>query len=261
MGQLSFSHISPQTGARILRFLNQIFRPQDLLNKLLVKPEEGETKDYGIGPVVASRIIKRRKELPGWRFTELTQLNGIKGLGQDKLDDLVDTFNLSSAEHLLYVIESEQILYENFPFSFHAITFDDEASFEAHTKDEASLRKTVIDNIEFLASKDPLDPKDLAAAKDQIGNAYIEKIYTAYLAGYAWAVWFYGFDADNWFAFDTMRLPLSDYLDESGEDPALYLFKGFNNGLIVQGISVLDLPVVVNPNELTVYLWTAELFD
>lgn len=260
MGQLDFSKVSEQTADAILKFLNQAFRPQDILNKALIK-EEGETKDYGIGPVVAGRIIKRRKELPRWRFTELSQLNGIKGFGQDKFEDLVDTFSISSAEHLRYVIESKPILYENFPFTYHAINFSDDQEFQEQTADEASLRKLVASHIEHLASRKNVAEKDLAKARAQIASAYIEKFFTAFQGAYAWAVWFYGFDADNWFGFDQMRIPLESYLYENGDDPALYLFKGFENKLILRGISVLDLPVVVHPVEKTVYLWAAELFD
>ncbi|MEL6253725.1 MAG: hypothetical protein AAFR87_17080 [Bacteroidota bacterium] len=260
MGQLDFSNVSEQAASRILRFLNQAFRPQDIINKPLIK-EEGETKDYGIGPVVAGRIIRQRKTLPGWRFTELSQLNGIKGFGQDKFEDLLDTFSISSAEHLQYVIQSTPILFENFPFTFHAITFESDKEFKDETKDDTKLRNLVAANIEHLATREKISEGDIQKAKDQIGSAYIEKLYTPFLGAYAWAVWFYGFDADNWFGFDQMRIPLEAYLSESDTDPVLHLFKGFDNGLIVRGISVLDLPVVVNPVEKTVYLWTAELFD
>lgn len=244
----------------MLRFLNQAFRPQDIINRKLVK-DESEGKDYGIGPVVAARIIRKRKSLPRWRFTSLDQLNDIKGFGQDKLEDLAETFSLNSAERLLYVIRTTPILYENFPFTYWAINFDDEKSFTEATASDEKLRALVKSQISHLSTRKELADQDHRKAQNQIEDAYIEKINTAFLAGYAWAVWFYGFDADNWFGFDQMRIPLESYLSESDSDPALYLFKGFDNGLITRGITVPDLPVVINPIEKTVYLWTAELFD
>lgn len=261
MGQLNFSHISDEAGDRILRFLNQAFRPQDILNKDLIKSENSGKKDYGIGPVVAGRIIRHRKTFPRRRFTALSQLNGIKGFGQDKLDDLVDTFSINSAQHFKHVIKTRPILYENFPLNFHQIKFEDETKFQEVLTNEDKLRKLVADNIQHLATKKSIQPSDTASAKSQILNAYIEKFNTAFLGAYAWAVWFYGFDADNWFGFDQMRIPIESYLYENGDDPSLYLFKGFDNGLILGGITVLDLPVVVHPLEKSVYLWAAELFD
>lgn len=261
MGQLNFSHLSPETSERILKFLNQAWRPSDILNKLLIKSDESEKKDYGIGPVVAGRIIRHRKTFPRWRFTDITQLNGIKGFGQDKLNDLADTFSLSSAQHFVHVIKTRPILFENFPLTFHQIRFDDEKEFEEIRKDEAKLRQLVANHIEHLASKQNLDAATIAKAQSQISQAYIEKFHTAFLGAYAWTVWFYGFDADNWFGFDQMRIPIEEYLYENGDDPSLYLFKGFENKLILRGITVLDLPVVVHPVEKSVYLWAAELFD
>ncbi|MEM6804241.1 MAG: hypothetical protein AAF696_22745 [Bacteroidota bacterium] len=260
MGQLNFSNISDTAGAAMLRFLNQAFRPQDIINRVLIK-DESEGKDYGIGAVVAGRIIRKRKTLPRWRFTELSQLNDIKGFGQDKLEDLAETFSLNSAERLLYIIRTSPILYENFPFTYWAITFEDDKSFKAATESEDRLRSLVKSQISNLSTRQELSNENQQKAQDQIQHAYIEEFNTAFLGAYAWAVWFYGFDADNWFGFDQMRIPLEAYLSESDAEPMFYLFKGFENSLITRGITVLDLPVVVNPAEKTVYLWTAELFD
>lgn len=261
MGQLNFSHISEEASERMLKFLNQAFRPSDILNKLLIKSDQTDKRDYGIGPVVAGRIIKHRKTFPRWRFTDISQLNGIKGFGQDKLDDLVDTFSISSAQHFVHVIKTRPVLFENFPLTFHPIKFENEKDFEEIRQDEEKLRQLVVNNIEHLASRQGVDAAAISKAQSQLSSAYIEKFNTAFLGAYAWAVWFYGFDADNWFGFDQMRIPIEEYLYENGDDPSLYLFKGFENRLILRGITVLDLPVVVHPLEKCVYLWAAELFD
>jgi len=50
-----------------------------------------QVRDYDIGITVAQRIINRRTSLGG--FTDLTQLSGIRGFGQDKFNDLLYSFS------------------------------------------------------------------------------------------------------------------------------------------------------------------------
>ena len=49
-----------------------------------------QVADYDIGVVVAQRIIARRTSVGG--FSDLTQLNGIRGFGADKFRDLLYSF-------------------------------------------------------------------------------------------------------------------------------------------------------------------------
>ena len=262
MGQLSFSNVSEVAEVRLLDFLNRAFSVRDILNLRLIKDSGPGTKDYGIGRTVAARIVSRKRILPRRRFTSLTQLNGIQGFGQDKLDDLVNTFSISTAERFKRNLFEQQILFENWEVRYHTVSFDTEEAFRDATKDDASIQKIVKDNIGDLANEGT-GPQRIAEIKDQIGNAYFQTYQEGFLGSYEFALWFFKFDQDNWFSFERIREPLEAYLtevDSRGYD-AIQFYKGVNTGLLMSGITVIDLPVVIMEAERSITFWGAALFD
>lgn len=262
MAQLNFDKVSPMAERGLLAFLNRAFFPKDILKLDLVKSKDSEQTDYGIGFKVAQRIIARKRELG--EFTELSQLNGIDGFGQEKFEDLVQTFSISSAERFRRTLYNEHILFENFEVKYHAITFDSLEDFLACVQDEEAFRQLIVNNLVHLASENTSE-EDLQKACTAIQQSYIEKFHSMHVASHAFALWFYHFDEDNWFSFSQMQSVSEPYLSLSYHESdvaGFYLFKGFENHLILKsGISVLDLPVVANPDELAVYLWGVLLFD
>ena len=80
-------------------------------------------------------------------------------------------------------------------------------------------------------------------------------------AQYAWALWFYRFDADNWFSYDRIREVINQYLSTSwNEDMQLVLVKGFQ-GRPLWNSGVSDMPVTLTEAEQTISLWRTELWD
>ena len=55
----------------------------------LIKDADNPTAEYGIGEIVAARIINTRKNLPNQKYTSIEQLLEVKGVGEDKLEDLL----------------------------------------------------------------------------------------------------------------------------------------------------------------------------
>ncbi len=259
MGKLSFDHISPQVERLILDFLNSAFRPTDILNMPLIKSQGGSSRDYGIGPSVAKRIIDKKRTLARRRYTSLEQLEDIPGFGQEKLDDLVDTFSISSAERFQRYLRDNFILLDNFPTYYHQITLESDEAFFQVMRDEELLRQLVIDNVHHLADERATE-ENVQLAKEQLQTAYQDRYETSFVGSYAFALWFFGFDQDNWFSFETMREPIESYLGQSSES-IFVLFKGFPSHYLLSGITEDDLPVVLNREELSIYLWNAELFD
>ncbi|MEL6628445.1 MAG: hypothetical protein AAFS00_05425 [Bacteroidota bacterium] len=260
MGQLSFSNVSEAASARLLDFLNRAYAVKDILNLRLVKDNEPGTKDYGIGRTVASRILSRKRTLPRRRFMELSHLNGIQGFGQDKFDDLVATFSISSAERFKRNLFEQEILFENWEVRYHSVVFDTDAAFREATKDNLSICQVVHDHIEAIADD---NPDNIIKVKDQIANAYFQTYQEGFLGSYEFALWFFKFDQDNWFSYERIREPLEAYLsevDSHGYD-AIQFYKGVENYLLLNGITVTDLPVVIMESERSITFWTAALFD
>ncbi|MEL6131988.1 MAG: hypothetical protein AAFR59_01350 [Bacteroidota bacterium] len=260
MGQLSFSNVSEAASARLLDFLNRAYSAKDILNLRLIKEGEEGTTDYGIGRTVAGRLISRKRGLPGRRYTDLSQLNGVQGFGQDKFDDLVSTFSISSAERFKRNLFEQQILFENWEVRYHSVVFDTEAAFRDATKDALSICKVVQDNIHEIADD---NPDHLIKVKDQIAHAYFQTYQEGFLGSYEFALWFFKFDQDNWFSFERIREPLEAYLSEvdSNAYDAIQFYKGVENYLLLNGITVTDLPVVIMEAERSITFWTAALFD
>jgi hypothetical protein len=105
LNMLAAEGTTPATKSLILAFLNAAQSANDIAG---VEPQEGpvvddpargygdQVRDYDIGAVVAQRIIARRAALGG--FSDLTQLNGIRGFGADKLHDLLYSFSRTVSE-------------------------------------------------------------------------------------------------------------------------------------------------------------------
>ncbi len=109
MATFTSDGIDPEIQQRVLEFLNTVSVDSEIAG---IEPQEGPVLDdptkgysgqrggYDIGLTVAQRILDKRATLGDAGFTDLSQLSGISGLGQDKFDDLIYTFSHSSAPTL-----------------------------------------------------------------------------------------------------------------------------------------------------------------
>lgn len=156
------------------------------------------------------------------------------------------------------------VIQDNFELKYHTIAFQDKEQFEEIANNPDRLQRLVSENIKYLASEG-VGSQAIEKASDQAADVYIESLHSGYLASYAFAFWFFKFDMDNWFEFEQVREQTEQYLDISflsSHEQAFHLFKGFENKRILKGgVNVLDLPVVTNFDEMTVSLWTCQLFD
>lgn len=104
MKKLSLEGINYGTAAAILEFFNRAKSPYDLTGRdPNEEPEaeemnvrfEGTYTEYSIKTSLAQRILAKRKSLPGGIFTELRQLEEVKGFSQNLMDDLVFSFRVA----------------------------------------------------------------------------------------------------------------------------------------------------------------------
>jgi hypothetical protein len=96
----------------------------------------------------------------------------------------------------------------------------------------------------------------------QIKAAFADEYIIPHIASFAFALWFYRFDQDNWGSFERYRRETEKYLGFLNENQTLILYKGVQNFLIFPvGVSVTDLVVVHNADEQTISIFTARLLD
>lgn len=266
MATFSESKYAPRVIRRGLSLLNR-FREADAFSI----PEytlEGEEvppgADYGIGKVVAQRILDLRETLLGQRFTSFSQLSDIQGLGEDKLDDLLQSSRYPAAEAFRRSMYRGVIM-SNFILSYDSIVFEDEKSFLETAASPQALRSLVAARVAALCYEKYHNQELSRVAPRLLENLPLDTYTVANTAAYALALWFYRFDSDNWFTFDRVLKACMDYLeyyDQWSDRAELYFFKGFDNTwVLADPVTVSDLPFVVNYAEQSITLWTCQLND
>lgn len=263
MGQFSVRGVEPWILKRILTNLNGFETAAEISAGVRNNPLSG-LGGYDIGTKVAQRIIDRRSEFSSNQFTSIGQLKAIPGLGEDKFQDLVYSFGVSAAD--LFRNEMyEKVIGHNWNLTFHRERFEDQDEFLSLVDDRSALREWMIYSISELAEQRTGNSHVFEQVTAGVASSSIQEYTSGHVASYALALWFYRFDQDNWFQFETVREVAELYLDyfkNPMERTELRMFYGFNNqGLLAQPLTVSGLPVVVNYAERAITIWSAELID
>ena len=79
---------------RVLAFFNAASSPEEIVQRIQDDPLRGSasSKAYGIRPALARRILETRASLPEGRFTSIEQIDAIRGIGPDTLNDILNAF-------------------------------------------------------------------------------------------------------------------------------------------------------------------------
>lgn len=250
---------------KVMDFLNRAQSAQEIREGVKDDPGQttggGEGKDYAIGEKVAQNILDARAALSRRRFTQITELNGISGLGPDKANDLMYTFNVSADESFKRGMYDGVVFESNFDLDYHYIEFLNESDMRTIMSCEKSFINTVGHLVEETVTRRLNSQITGEVAKRYVENCWLERTNSAHQASFYFAYWFYRFDSDNWFSFDRVRQETEAYLDYNST-MEFYFFKGFDQqGLLADAITVPDLPVVVNYAEGRITIWGAGLRD
>lgn len=221
-----------------------------------------------MGPTLAGRILRTRNALPRRRFTEFKQLDDIRGVGPGTIKDLVYTFNIPAAQAFRDSMYDNFTIYpENWPLEYDRTVIDDLETFEELMFNEDKFRAWVVARMEQLVEIHAVESSRAESMLNNLRTTYIDSYHNGIpAAGYAFALWFYEFDADNWFSWEVIQsrtLPYFEYHMDSREwEMELRFFKGFQLlGIIDPGITPDDLPVVINWQERAITLWFSALYD
>lgn len=267
MSETSHPNIPLWVQERIVDFFNSVFSVQDITNGPI---EDDPSNGAGntIGPSLAAKILRTRNALPRRRFTDLEQIDNISGVGPDTIRDLVYSFGRKADEEFRRSMYAEGTIFEaNWPLEFFRFEFEELEHFLAIARSPENLRIFIHGKIAEVAAEKGVAQSDIDAMQADVLSAYIDKYSNSTpIAAYAFALYFYDFDADNWFAWETIQEQTLEYFDHNMSSNNwqmdLFQFRGFRNRRIVQpGISPDVLPVVCNWAEQSVTFWISELYD
>ncbi|MCW5921108.1 MAG: hypothetical protein KIS77_02105 [Saprospiraceae bacterium] len=247
---------------RILLFLNHAKSAEDIINPNVVQDHQGN--GYTIGREVAQRLLDKRDKLPGKRFGSINQVLSVAGFGTDKLKDLAHSVAIPAAKHFRGKMY-EHVILENWELEHHTVRFDNRKSFLEIAQNIAHLTTWVGMQVELMAAHKLGSPKAARLANLLLQKSQPEFFPDAHYGSFAFALWFYQFDADNWFGFEKVRLVIEEYLTyytSHAHRLEFCLFRGFENeGVLVNAVTRPDLPVVLNHGEQEISIWTAQLND
>lgn len=252
---------------RIVGFFNHA-RSIDMILNGQIQDDPSDGAGSTIGRTIAARILRVRNARPNRRFTDFEQIDAIRGVGPNTVQDLVYSFGQSADEAFKTAMYNSGTIYQNnWPLEYFRFEFTDETSFTTLAQDAGQLRQFIITKLTEVSLERQVNTADTQLMQTELANAYMDH-YTNNTpeAAYAFALWFYKFDADNWFSWEDIQQQTIGYFDYNMNSYPwmmdLYFFKGFTNrGIINPGISAKDLPVVVNWAEQTVSFWISELYD
>jgi len=253
---------------RILGFFNRANTVKDIVDGT-IKDDPSDGPGRTIGRTVAHRILRTRNELrPFRRFTEFEQLDRIPGIGEGTIKDLVYTFGIPAAQAFRDRMYSDSIIYEaNWPLEFFRYEIEDLEAFNELASNETAFREWLVQRVGELCGERQVKEKDCDSMLEDLREAYLDKYFNGTpAAGYALALWFYQFDADNWFSWDRIQEVCIDYFNHHGGaypwEMELRLMRGFTQrGIIQPGITPDALPVVFNWPEQCITIWFSALYD
>ena len=261
------STIAPWIANRILGFFNAARSVDDVLDGTIQDdPSDGPGRT--MGRTLAARILRTKSQLPRRRFTEFSQLDDVPGVGPGTIQDLVYSFGTTAAAAFQTTMYDENVIYrENWPLEFFRFTIEDREQFNEIMRDEELFGTYVCDRVRELCAEREVSEEDAAAMLAEIERAYIDTYNNSTPApAYAMALWFYEFDADNWFSWERIQEQTERYINHHMEsadwEMELRMFRGVQQrGIIPIAITPTDLPVMVNWPEQAVTVWFSTLYD
>ncbi|MEL6968946.1 MAG: hypothetical protein AAFZ63_07710 [Bacteroidota bacterium] len=261
------STIEPWIADRILGFFNTARTVDDVLDGTIQDdPSDGPGRT--MGRTLAARILRNKTQLPRRRFTDFQQLDDISGVGPGTIQDLVYSFGTTAAESFQNKMYDDNVIYrENWPLEFFRFKIEDQGQFNEIVGDEVLFRTYVCDRVAELCEAREVAEADSTAMLGEIEKAYIDTYNNSTPApAYAMALWFYEFDADNWFSWERIQEQTEHYINHhmasTNWEMELRMFRGVQQrGIIPIAITPTDLPVMVNWPEQVVTIWFSTLYD
>ena len=206
MSIASHPEIPLWTQNRIIGFFNWA-RNVGMILDGTIRDDPSDGPGTTMGRILAARILRERNKLPTRRFTDLEQIDKIRGVGPGTIKDLVYSFGVSADEAFqTSMYESRTIYQENWPLEYFRFPFEDQKDFSALAQDNEKMRTFIIEKVEEVCQERSVAEEKCQEMLDELQAAYIDSYSNSTpIAGYALALWFYDFDADNWFSWEQIQ--------------------------------------------------------
>ena len=265
MQRPALSELLPVQIKTVLDFVNQAETVDDLTNIEKHRPDlpPEELKRYSIGETSAQNILDARPQQRGGQFTTIEQLLAVKGIGEDKVLDIVEFIWLPAEEEFRKHLFAS-VLGENWEVNYWRTSFDTEEEYTRIAENEAELRDFVAKQVLAIGRKRHDNYLVGVLARDLLEKLPMDR-FDGGGAVIQFASWWYRFDEDNWFSFERIREVIDPFLNYFGKQRGAYIdlvfFRGFQAGVVAKGISPDDLVVTLNPTESSISIWGISLFD
>lgn len=223
---------------RIVGFFNWA-RNVNMILDGTIQDDPSDGPGTTMGRTLAARILRARNLQVNRRFTDLEQIDNISGVGKGTIKDLVYSFGRSADEVFQQSMYNSGTIYkDNWPLEYFRFTINDKEDFNAIAKDKEKLRQFIVSKVDAVCKERKVDAKKSDAMLHDLRHAYIDAYSNSSpTAGYALALWFYEFDADNWFSWEKIQEQTNSYFDHNSNTypwfMELYFFKGFENRGII----------------------------
>lgn len=254
----------PWIANRILAFFNRVEKPLDLVMGIQDYQTGEEGRAFHLR--IARRILQERAMLPLKRFSSVEQIDNVPGVGPERMRDLFFTFGTPASEVFERSLFDDGVLLENWTVLRYEWAAETDEAFREIVEDTGAFRKVVRDlAVRAVMETAGLEEPEALSSTEDLLSAYIDT-YTNSTdeASLALSLWFYRFDADNWFSYYQILEQCDAFFTYHNEPFGaieLRLFKGFDNGVFVQLVTAPDLLVTVNYVERVVTLWVVGLAD
>jgi len=252
------SRTKEQLNQRVLHLLNRATKPEELTYP---KHYRDGRRIEGLPKTTAEALLKRRDKQARRAFSNIKD---VELLSDDQLQTLRDAMDVPAAEFFRENM-AEEVLPGNWELDNFSATFEDRAAFSDIVDIRCNFVDFIASQVQQFGTERFGNSTAAELAGELIKRTYIEHFPDPHFGSYAFAFWFYQFDADNWFTFDHVRETTEQYLNyyASWDDRLeFFLFKGFDEaGVLANAVSHADLPVVVNYGEQAVTIWTSQLLD
>ncbi|MEM7574306.1 MAG: hypothetical protein AAF433_15480, partial [Bacteroidota bacterium] len=164
---------------RIVGFFNQV-RNVGMILDGSIKDDPADGPGRTISRPLAARILRERNQLERRRFTDLEQIDSIRGIGPNTIQDLVYSFGISADEAFLNAMYNSGTIYrENWPLEYFRYTLDDTEVFQGIANNREQLRKFIVDKVALVAREREVTEAARAAMLQELENAYIDDYHNS----------------------------------------------------------------------------------
>ncbi|MEM9884321.1 MAG: hypothetical protein AAF849_00395 [Bacteroidota bacterium] len=224
-------------------------------------PSSGDGRGYVLGEKVAQRIIDYRAALARRRYENARQLLEVRGLGADKLNDLLFSFSTSADEYFRKLL-FDGLLFDNWDVRAHSIQYDSKETFLGIANSGENFLRVAADL--YVKTLSNWSEEAQMQLKIRMRYAYHENYFDGHIGAFQLALWWYTFDYDNWFSYEKMKLACEQYLGHHNfgrEGMQLRVLRLQELNPLAEFQRDQMIPVIVNYPEQKITVWEVQLND